>query len=60
MNGSNTIMRGMGEHQHHGRAAHATAADPTLSLLRLSAGARLLGAGLVLGGLWVLVLTVLS
>jgi hypothetical protein len=50
----------MGEHQHHGRAAHATAADPTLSLLRLSAAARLLGAGLVLGGLWVLVLTVLS
>jgi hypothetical protein len=50
----------MGEHQHHGRAAHATAAVPTLSLLRLSAGERLLGAGVVLGGFWLLVLFVLS
>ncbi len=48
----------MGEHQHRDRAAHATAAAPTLSLLRLSAGQRLIGAALVLGGLWLLVLAV--
>ena len=49
----------MGEHQHHGHAAHAKAAAPTLSLLRLSAVERLVGAGAVLGGLWLLVFAVL-
>jgi hypothetical protein len=50
----------MPDHHHDGRAAHATAATPTLSLLRLSAGERLLGAGLVLAGLWLLVFAVLA
>jgi hypothetical protein len=50
----------MGEHQHPGRAVHATAAVPTLSLLRLSVGQRLVGAGFALGVLWLLVLSVLS
>ncbi len=49
----------MGEHHHRERAAHAMAAAPTVSLLRLSAGQRLVGAGLVLGALWILVLAVL-
>ncbi|HEV2558105.1 MAG TPA: hypothetical protein VGU45_05715 [Microvirga sp.] len=51
----------MGAHHHdHGPAAHATAASPTLSLLRLSAGERLIGSGVVLGGLWGLVLWVMA
>ena len=37
-------------------ARRATAAGPTLSLLRLSAGARVLGAALILAVLWALVL----
>jgi hypothetical protein len=49
----------MGKHQHRDRTAHAVAAVPTLSLLRLSAGQRLTGAALLLGGLWLLVLAVL-
>jgi hypothetical protein len=44
----------------HGPALHATAAEPTLSLLRVSALERLVGAGVVLAALWVLVLSVLS
>jgi hypothetical protein len=45
----------MSEHQ-HGAAPHATAAAPTLSLLRLSAGQRLAGAAVVLACLWLMVL----
>lgn len=44
----------------HGSAAHATAANPTLSLLRVSALERLVGAGVILAVLWVLVLSVLA
>ncbi|HEX8664004.1 MAG TPA: hypothetical protein VF744_08250 [Beijerinckiaceae bacterium] len=40
----------------HPHARHATAAAPTVSLLRLSAGQRLIGAGVLAGVLWVLVL----
>jgi hypothetical protein len=47
-------------HQHHHVQSHATAASPTFSLLRLSAGQRLAGAGIVLAGLWCLVLMVLA
>ncbi|HEX8164674.1 MAG TPA: hypothetical protein VF601_02680 [Beijerinckiaceae bacterium] len=36
--------------------SHATAAAPTVSLLRLSAGGRLIGAGVLAGVLWGLVL----
>ena len=50
----------MAEHRHHGPAVHATAAAPTASLLRLSAGARLVAAAAVLGVLWLGVLAVLS
>jgi hypothetical protein len=50
----------MTDHHHDGRVAHATATTPTLSLLRLSAGERLAGAGLVLAGLWLLVFAVLA
>ena len=39
---------------------HARAATPTLSLLRLSAGERLLGAGAIAAGLWVLVAWAMS
>jgi hypothetical protein len=40
----------------HSHVRHAAAAAPTLSLLRLSAGERLIGAGVLAGLLWVLVL----
>jgi hypothetical protein len=50
----------MADHHHERRAAHATAATPTVSLLRLSAGERLFGAGIVLGGLWLLVIAVVA
>jgi hypothetical protein len=50
----------MADHRHEGRAAHATAATPTLSLLRLSAGERLAGVGIVLAGLWLLVFAVVA
>ncbi len=53
-------MEPMADHHHHSPAAHATAAAPTLSLLRLSAGGRLAGAAVVLAGLWLLVLAVLA
>jgi hypothetical protein len=39
----------------HDHAPHAAAARPTLSLLRLSAGQRLLGAAGVIAPLWALV-----
>ena len=47
-------------HHHHDHAPRAIAAAPTFSLLRLSALERLAGAGLVLGGLWLLVFLVLE
>jgi hypothetical protein len=45
---------------HDGHVHHAQAANPTLSLLRLSAGERLLGTGLVLGLLWMMVLATIA
>ncbi len=39
----------------HNHPIHAIAAEPHFSLLRLSAGQRLLGAGLVIVGLWLAV-----
>ena len=50
----------MGDHHHHAPAVRATAATPTLSLLRLSAVERLAGVGVVLGVLWGLVLWVMG
>lgn len=50
----------MGDHHHHGRAPRAQAATPTLSLLRMSAAQRLVGAGAVLALLWALVWTVMA
>lgn len=47
-------------HSDHHHAPHAVASDPTFSLLRLSAWQRLVGAGAVLGVLWLLVLLVLA
>ncbi len=44
----------------HSTAAHATTANPTLSLLRVSAFERLVGAGIILVVLWVLVFSVLA
>jgi hypothetical protein len=44
----------MSHHHDHAPATglHAVAETPTLSLLRLSAGQRLLGAGVILTALW--------
>jgi hypothetical protein len=51
----------MTAHPHsHDHARHATAAGPTLSLLRLSAGARVLGAALILALVWALVLATIG
>ena len=50
----------MGDRHEHGSAVHARAAAPTLSLLRLSAGTRLVGAAVVLAALWGLVFAVLA
>jgi hypothetical protein len=50
----------MSHGHHHHRASHVIAAAPTFSLLRLSAGQRLAGAAIVLGGLWLLVLWVMG
>jgi hypothetical protein len=49
----------MKDHHHHG-PARVEASSPTFSLLRLSAGARVLGAGAILGFLWLLVVLVLG
>ncbi|MET0741745.1 MAG: hypothetical protein ABWY78_00085 [Microvirga sp.] len=49
----------MTDHHHHG-PARIVAASPTFSLLRLSAGARVLGAGAILACLWILVVLVLE
>jgi hypothetical protein len=42
--------------EHHDHAPHATAATPTISLLRLSAGQRLIGAAVLSAAVWALVL----
>ncbi len=47
-------------HDHHHHAPRVIAAEPTFSLLRLSAGQRLAGAGVGLGGLWLLVFWVMG
>jgi hypothetical protein len=47
-------------HDHHHAHAPARAAAPTLSLLRMSAGGRLVGAAALIGVLWALVLAVLA
>jgi hypothetical protein len=47
-------------HHHHAHEHRAIAAAPTFSLLLLSAWERLAGAGVVLGGLWLLVLGVIG
>jgi hypothetical protein len=44
----------------HASSRRPTAAAPTLSLLRLSAGARVLGAGAVVAVLWILVLVTIA
>jgi hypothetical protein len=56
----------MRHHHHHTHDTpahphlHAVAGQPTFSLLRLSALERLLGSAVLLGGLWLLVLMVLT
>ncbi|WP_167673904.1 hypothetical protein [Microvirga terricola] len=47
-------------HSDHHHAPRAIAAEPTFSLLRLSAGQRLAGASILLATLWLLVLLVLA
>jgi hypothetical protein len=50
-----------GHHTHDHTHAHehrAVAAAPTFSLLRLSVGQRLIGAAILLSGLWLLVFAV--
>jgi hypothetical protein len=42
--------------QYHDHIPHVTAATPTISLLRLSAGQRLVGAALLSMSVWVMVL----
>ncbi|WP_246529371.1 hypothetical protein [Microvirga zambiensis] len=53
-----------GHHHHthdhtHAHEHRAIAAAPTFSLLRLSVGQRLIGAAIVLSGLWLLVFAVM-
>ena len=48
-------------HDHvHAPAHHVVAEAPTVSLLRLSAWQRLLGAGVVLGALWIALWAVIA
>jgi hypothetical protein len=47
----------MSLHPHH---HHAVAAEPTLSLLRLSAGLRCLGTGALAAVLWALIAAVIG
>ena len=42
--------------EHHDHTPHAAAAAPTISLLRLSAGQRLVGAAVVSAVVWAMVL----
>ncbi len=48
------------DHPHHHALRPARAAAPTLSLLRMSAGGRLLGAVVLIAALWALVLATLA
>ena len=48
-----------GHHHHHTHEHRAVAAAPTFSLLRLAVGQRLIGAAIVLSGLWLLVFAVM-
>jgi hypothetical protein len=50
----------MPSNHRHDTPPRATAAPPTLSLLRLSAAERALGAGVLLALLWLLVFWVLN
>ncbi len=52
------VMTHSHAHRHHHH--HAEAAQPTMSLLRMSALTRLAGAGAVLVLLWIAVLSVLD
>ena len=47
-------------HDHHHHAPRVIAAEPTFSLLRLSAWGRLAGAAVGLSGLWLLVFWVMG
>ena len=48
-------------HDHaHAPVPHAMAEAPTLSLLRLSAAQRLLGAGVILASLWLALWAVIA
>jgi hypothetical protein len=53
-------LRAMPHDHHHHHAPRVIAAEPTFSLLRLSAGQRLAGAGVGLSGLWLLVFWVMG
>jgi hypothetical protein len=46
----------MSDRHSHAPPPHATAEQPTLSLLRLSALQRLAGAGLISAALWLIVI----
>ena len=53
----------MADHAHthvHYHPPHVTAEAPTLSLLRLSAGQRLLGAAAILALLWIMTLATIG
>jgi hypothetical protein len=51
----------MAHHAHsHAHPPHATAEAPTLSLLRLSATQRLLGAAAILAFVWVITLATIG
>lgn len=54
------VYFGCMSHSDHHHAPRAIAAEPTFSLLRLSAGQRLAGASILLAALWLLVLLVLA
>ncbi|MGP9819282.1 hypothetical protein ACTZWW_04645 [Salinarimonas sp. NSM] len=53
-------MSGSHHHHRHDHAPRARTAAPTLSLLRLSAGQRLAGVGVVLVVLWAAILSVIG
>ena len=53
-------LRAMPHDHHHRHAPRVIAADPTFSLLRLSAWQRLAGAAVGLSGLWLLVFWVMG
>ena len=53
-------LRAMPHDHHHRHAPRVIAAEPTFSLLRLSAWQRLAGAAVGLSGLWLLVFWVMG